>query len=65
MGSFWGANIVGISFPIVQYHSNLYTKKKKKKLAYSYYFVQDCDKIKIREKSTKKEGFSVFSNTSY
>lgn len=31
MGSFWGANIVGISFPIVQYHSNLYTKKKKKK----------------------------------
>lgn len=28
MGSFWGANIVGISFPIVQYHSNLYTKKK-------------------------------------
>ena len=42
-----------------------YLKKKKKKLAYSYYFVQDCDKIKIREKSTKKEGFSVFSNTSY
>ena len=31
MGSFWGANIVGISFPIVQYRSNLYTKKKKKK----------------------------------